>query len=629
VAPEGFLGPVRGSSEAAWIPVTGTAVAGDNAFTRRTVSWLDVLGRLMPGMDSTRAQAGLDLLGTQLARDSLFSSTSRLTMADGSLGFTYLVSDLRRPLSVLFVASGLVLLIAGANLAGLLLARATTRQRELSIRLSLGATRWRIARLFLAEGVMLALFGAAAGLLVAAWIGNVSPAVRTLFGQELQLSGGIDLRTALVTGLLSLVLAACIAASPVSWASTLELSRGIKDGGGSGTPGGALRGRLVTAQLALAVVLVAGGLLLSVTTRKLSRVNPGYDPSGVMLAGVDLGARGYNGERARQFWENVITDLSATPQIAGASVAQIVTPSPGGIHYDQVGLEGSAVLPAQVEFDLNDVGPGYFSTLGIPVSQGRGFTNDDRRGAEAVAVINQAMAKKYWAGQSPLGRHMWFDGDSTKPGITVVGIVPDGKYRSLREDPLPAVFLPALQQAPINGTLLVRSRNGVSESTVAGLIRASVRRLDPGVPVYDLRPLSAHLSLASATERLLSFLATMYAALATVLAAVGLFGVLTYHVARRTNEIGIRLALGAEPARIRREVVRQGLVHGVVGVVLGLGLSLGASRWVGALLYDVSPLNPLILIGVSAVMLVVTLTASWWPAARAARVDPMVALRSE
>jgi predicted permease len=358
-------------------------------------------------------------------------------------------------------------------------------------------------------------------------------------------------------------------------------------------------------------------------------VNPGYNPAGVMLAGVDLDARGYNRQRAGQFWDNVVTELATAPQIAGASVAQIITPSPGGIHYDQVGLQGSTALPAQVEFDLNVVGPGYFSTLGVPVLQGRAFTSADGRGAEEVAVINQAMARKYWADQSPLGRHMWLDGDSTKPGVTVVGIVQDGKYRSLRESPLPVVFLAALQQPPITGTLLVQARPGTSEATVSQLIRSSVRRLDPGLPVYDLLPLSSHLALASATERLLSFLATMYAGLATVLAAVGLFGLLSYHVARRTHEIGIRLALGAEPVLIRRQVVRQGLVHGVVGVGLGLGLSLAASRWIGALLYDVSPLNPLILSSVAAVMLAVTLTASWWPAARAARVDPMVALRSE
>lgn len=629
VAPQGFLGPVRGASEDAWIPVTGSTMAGQDAFTRRTVSWLDVMGRLMPGMDSARAQSGLDLLGAQLAKDSLFSGTSRLTMQDGSLGLTYLVSDLHKPLTILFAASALVLLIAGANLAGLLLARATTRQRELSIRLSLGASRWRIARLFLAEGVLLALSGAAAGLLVAVWIGSASPALRTLFGQELQLSGGIDWRSAALAGGLSLIVAALIAASPVSWASTLELSRGIKDAGGSGTPGGKLRGRLVVVQLALAVVLVAGGFLLSVTTRRLSQVNPGYDAAGVMLAGVDLDAGGYNRARAVQFWENVLADLKGSPQIAGASVAQIVTPNPGGIHYDQIELEGSIIPAAQVEFDLNDVGPDYFSTLSIPVVQGRAFTLDDRRGAAEVAVINQAMAKKYWSGQSPIGRHMWFDGDSTKPGITVVGVVPDGKYRSLREGPLPVVFLPALQQPPINGTLLVRSRSGVSDATVASLIRATVRRLDPKVPVYDIKPLASHLSLASATEQLLSFLATMYAVLATVLAAVGLFGLLSYHVARSTHDIGIRLALGADPQVIRGQVVRQGLVHGAVGVGLGLGLSLLVSRWIGSVLYEVSPFNPLVLFGVAGVMLTVTLGASWWPAARAARVDPLVALRSE
>lgn len=228
VAPEDFLGPVRGSTEFAWIPVTASTTAGNDPFTRRTVSWLDVMARLAPGTDSTRAQSGLDLLAGQLAKDSLFSGSSRLTLADGTAGLTYLVSGLRQPIATLFGASVLVLLIAGANLAGLLLARATTRQRELAIRLSLGATRWRIARLFLAEGFLLAMLGALGGLLVASWIGSAAPALRTLFGQELQLSGGLDLRAAAVSGGLALLLAACIAASPVAWASTSNSPRGSR-----------------------------------------------------------------------------------------------------------------------------------------------------------------------------------------------------------------------------------------------------------------------------------------------------------------------------------------------------------------------------------------------------------------
>jgi putative ABC transport system permease protein len=628
VAPAGFLGPVRGASEAAWIPLAASSTAGGpDVFTRRTVSWLDVMARLAPGSDRTRAQAGLDVLGRQLARDSLFPADSRLVVAEGAAGLTYLVRDLQRPMALLFGASVVVLLIAGANLAGLLLARAATRQRELAIRLALGASRFRIARLFVTEGLVLALLGAAAGLVVASWLADAAPALRTMFGQELQLSGGLDLRSAVVSGTLALVLAAMIAASPVAWASSLSPSSGLKEG--FATAGGVLRGRLVVVQLALAVVLVAGGFLLGFTTRRLAAVDPGYRPEGVLLAEVDLAAAGYKGEEAANFWRTVLAELRGSALVGDATVAQTVTPSPGGMHYDHVLLDGSAFTPDQVDFDLNLVGPHYFGTLGVPVLAGRDFSEQDRRGSERVAVVNREMARRYWGDQSPLGRRIWLAGDTTQPPVTVVGIAADGKYRSLKEDPLPVVFLSALAQPPMTGTLLVRVRPGASTGTLGPLIREVVRRLDASLPVYDLRPLSSHLALASATERLLSFLAGLYAVLATLLAAVGLFGLLSYHVARGTHEIGIRLALGAEPARIRHQVVRQGLGYGVAGMIGGLVLSLAAGHWITALLYGISPLDPRILLGVAGLMLLVVLGASWWPAARAARVDPMVALRAE
>ncbi len=630
VAPRDFLGPVRGAAEDAWIPITATTIPGlSDLYQRRSVSWLDVLARIAPGTSRTGAAAQTLGLSGALVADSLLPAGSRILLRDGAAGFTDLVGDLRQPLGVLFAASLIIVAIAGLNLAGLLLARATTRQWELAIRVALGATRGRLARLFLAEGALLALLGAGAGLGVAAWLATTAPTLRTLFGAQLLIPEGLDLRAFGLLALLALGVAAGIAAGPAFWSSRLEVGSGFRAATTSGDPAGQrLRTRLVVAQLSLAVVLVFTGGLLAVTTRRLASVRPGYDPAGIQLSTVDLQARGYTDARAMQFWEEMVRRLSGSPLVDGASVTRIVNPSRGGMRLEATALEASAVPREQVQFDLNMVGPGYFRLLGIPVLRGRAIETIDRGEAPLVAVINDAMARRYWPDQSALGRGIFLSGDSTRPAV-VVGVVADGKYRSLREGPTPVVYLSALQDPPLTGTLLVRARAGTEPASVAALIRQTVRELDVGLPVFAVRSLAGHLELASNTERLLSFLALLYAGLAAALAAVGLFGLLSYAVQRQTREIGIRLALGADPSRIRRQVVWQGLGRGLIGIGLGLGLSIMSGRWVRAILYDVSPFDPLILLGVAGLMLAVALAASWLPAMRAARVDPMAALRSE
>lgn len=629
VAPRSFFGVVRGMAEEAWIPLSGsTSAGGPDVFQRRNISWLDVMGRLAPGNDRTRALAPLAVLQHRLVSDSLLGPDNQFVLEDGSAGFTWLVGELQRPLTVLLGASLLVLAVACANLAGLFFARAAARRREMAIRLSLGASRSAVTRLFLCEGVIIGVLGSLGGLLLAAWLNATSPTLHTLFGAPLELSGGLDGRTLVVVLSLALVTALGMALGPALWSAGLQPLRGLREATTVGDTRGHTRANLVVLQLGLAVVLVTGALLLGVTTRRLAAVDPGYDPADVMVAGVDLAGQGYGRVKAAQFWGELAERLDASPGVLATSVTQTVTPSPGGMNWTEIRLEGSAVPLADVTFDMNLAGPGYFTALRIPIIAGRGFTTGDRIETPPVAIINQAMARRYWGEASPLGRHLYLDGDSASAGTEVVGIVPDGKYRSLREAPLPMAYLPSLQSPPITGWLLVRAQPGQA-STLPPLVRQAVRDIDPGLAVFDIRPLAEHLSLAHGTERLLAFLAAVYGTIATILAAVGLFGLLSYTVTRCTREIGIRVALGAEPAAIRKQFAGQGLRRAAFGVALGIGLTAIAGRLLRSLLFEVEPLDPLVLLGVSSVMLAVAVLASWWPAVRASRVDPMVALRSE
>ena len=626
VAPPGFLGMVRGVREEAWIPVTATHDAGENAFTRTTVSWLDVLGRLAPGISRTSAIAQLNARQPDLVRDGYVGEGTRLELQDGSRGLTALVGALEQPLRILLAASVLVLLIACANLAGLWLARTAARHRQLSIRLALGASRLSLARLLLAEGLVLALAGGLAGLLVSQWLGALAPPLHTLFGAPLALAGS-DHRIPVFVAAAILLATALMVLGPALWTSGLRLGGSMREGAPTADRVGG-RNVLVVVQVTLAVVLVSGAVLFGLTARRIAAVNPGYVPEGVLMASADAEAAG-EGLNVSAFWQNTLQRLRSDPAVASASLALTVTPSPGGSRFDGVPLEGVTLPVNDIGFDVNTVGPEYFETMGIPLLSGRGFGSADTRGSARVVVVNRELVRRYFGGVSPLGRHVWLSGDTAEPGAEIIGVVPDGKYRSLREAPLPVLYRAALQSPPLAATLLVRARSGTVSAALGETIRRAVREADPRIPVYGIQPLEEQLRLARSTESLLAYLASLYGVLALVLAAVGLFGLLSYSVARRTREIGVRVALGAQPFAIRGLVVRQGLARAVVGLVCGLVLTAALGQILRARLFEVAPLDARVLGGVAVVVLAVAVAASWWPAARAARVDPVVALREE
>jgi len=630
VAPASFTGLVKGGVEDAWVPITTVTSAGDNPFGRRTVSWLNVMARLAPGVARGQAVAALGALGHSLRREGLVPAGQHFHVQDGSRGLEYLVGDLRRPLTLLLAAATLVLLIACANVAGLLLARAAARRREMAVRVSLGARRARLVRQLVTEGGVLAALGAGGGLFVALWLGDLMPAARTFFGAPLEVGRGLDLRVVAFTAAAAAVTAMLFAVLPALRSSRPDLVGSLKEGAPTDQPGRRIGARdlLVVGQVALSLVLLASAGLLARTARNLRAVDPGYDPRGVLLAGVDLEPRGLGRERVAAFWDQLIARLAAQPGVEAASVALTITPSPGGSRWDEVPLEGYTPTPERpVEFDVNVVGADYFRVFRIPLLRGRAIAPTDGRDGARVAVVNETMARRYWPGQEALGRRIFFGADTTAPAAVIVGIARDGKYRSLREEPTAVVYLSAVRSPLTTGTLILRSRT--DPAAFAVVVRREVRALDPELPLTDVRTLDEHLALATARERLLGALATVFAVLGVALAAVGLFGLLAFLVARRTREIGVRMALGAEGADVVRMVVGRGLARAGLGIGVGLAAALATSRLLRSLLYGVGAVDPVSYVGAAAILLAVAALAAWIPARRAARIDPMEALRYE
>jgi predicted permease len=618
-----FSGLSRGSVTDAYVPVSTVTSAGTDPFSRRTLSWLEVFARLAPGVTVDRAAAAVTVLSHQLQSAGLMKPGEVFILQDGGHGLMGLVAQLERPLAVLMGAVLLVLIVACANVASLLLVRATTRRREIAIRLSIGAGRRRLVRQLATESLVLAGLGAGAGLLAAAWISGVMPAIPTLLGAPLAIARGIDARVLSFTALISALAALGVGLLPAYRASRADLVSGLKDAvstGGRGRPGA--RDTLVVMQVALSFVLIVGSGLLVRTARTLRTVDPGFDPRNVLLAGVDLDSRDWGGAQIVAFWNEVGQRLRANREISAASVALTMVPTPGGMRWDGVALEGHLGTD-DVRFDANLVGPGYFRAMRIPVLAGRAFDTRDTHAASPVAMINETMARRYWPGQSPLGRRI---GDSTS-AATVIGIVRDGKYRSLREAPTPVVYFCALQSPVSTGTLIVRTRH--DPIAQAGFVRGVIRAVDRDVPVFDVRTLSDHVAVASARERLVAAVSVLFGGLALVLSLVGLSGLLAFAVTRRTGEIGLRIALGARPQDVRAMILRRGVATAAVGLMAGLLLAIPGSRLAADLLFGVTPGDPLSYGVASVIVAAVAMLASYLPARRAARVDPMVALRND
>ena len=591
-----------------------------------------VLGRLAPGATEASAQQEMSAIAADLER-SYQVNDGRGVFVEPLAEVVF--SRVRPALFVLLAAVGLVLLVASVNVANLLLARGTTRVPEVALRMALGAGRARLARQFLIESLILTLAAAGAGVALAfaglrALLAIAPPDVPRLSVVS------IDPRVLAVTLGLSLLVGVVFGMVPTLQARRLDLNVVLKSGGGfqlSAARGrGRVRGALVVAELALAVVLVVGAALLIASFWRLRQVDPGFRPEGVLKLEYQLPPTRYpasfdvwpNFKEMHAFTGALLGRVSVLPGVESVTVAGNHPLDPGFTNsFVVVGREGEAA--GWPEISVRRVTPGYFRTVGLPLVRGRLIRDSDATSAAPVLVINEAAARRFFPGADPLGAQIKFWGAAR----TVVGVVANERFHGLAEAPPPGIYLPLAQAPSINGAGVLLVRTAGDPIALAASVRSALRHLDPALAVFGLETLDETVSRSVSERRFTMLLLGLFAALALVLAAVGIHGVLSYGVARRTHEIGVRMALGAQPARVVQLVLREGMILAVAGLAIGLAGALALSRLLASLLFGVGPTDPPTFVAVSLLLLAVALAASYIPARRATKVDPVVALRAQ
>jgi len=603
---------------------------GAGAERERGASYLAVVGRLRPGVEPAAARAELTALQRRLAEEYPGTNANRtLSMVPWR---EVVVGDGGRPLLLLLGAVGFVLLIACANLANLLLARANSRQREVTIRAALGADRGRLVRQFLTESVLIGVLGGAVGVGVAWFAVRPLEALRPQEAHQLG-EASLDVRVLAFALLLSLLSGVVFGLAPALQAGRLELGSSLR-GGGRGSSAGRERARaqslLVVAQVALSLVLLVGAGLMVRSLLRLTGVDPGFRTERVIAVGLPLPLPQYAEEhRQTAFWAGYLERVRAVPGVEAAG-AVFPVPLSGSASTASFSVEGRPVTPeSQVTAGITWATPGYFESLRIPLRSGRLLTDRDRDDAPPVIVVNETMARQVWPGEDPVGKRLSFDEvptDSTE-WFTVVGVVGDVRPKELQLAPRAELYLPHLQNPWPAMSLVVRTR-GEPETVVASL-RREAAALDANLPLGEVRTLQEIRDRAVAQPRFRAYLLAAFAALALLLAAVGIYGVVSFSVSQRTREIGVRMALGALPREVVGHFVRRGMRPVVLGLGLGLGAAFLAVRLLSGLLYEVPQTDPVTFALLPAVLVAVAALAALLPARRATRVDPMVILRSE
>lgn len=636
VAPREFTGTSRGSAPDLYLPITmygqlmTSLPGGEHPLRTRYFTWMYMIGRLKDGISLEQAQASLQTLTDRYNQNRPPNTPDRIVLLPGVQGFTHDLGSARLPMNLLLATSGLVLLIACANLANLQLARATGRTREFAIRLSLGCGRGRVIRELLAESLVLAMSGGAAGILVAVWLvkflGNFRPP-----GVSVEIGGGLDARVLLFAFGASMATGILFGLAPALRASRPDLVPELKGGAGATESRGgrwSLRGALVVLQVALSLLVLVGAGLCVRSLKKLQRIDPGFEPSKVVLMSFDLRLNNYTPSMAADFYDRLLARVRTLPGVEAASLG-MTTPLSGSapatsLERIQDYLPSAGERPSG---EFNIVSEDYFRSLGLRLLAGRDFNGADVPGAPAVAVVDDTFARRYWPGESAVGKRIFQHGAPGGIPTEVVGVVSRTRNRALNQTPRPTMYFPRAQDPKPLFTLAVRT--GIEAGGTINMVRDAVKSIDPKVPVIGIRTLAQQKDGSLALQRMAATLLGGFGVLALLLAALGIYGVLAYSVSRRTREIGVRMALGAEMADVLGLVLRQGGALAAAGMITGLLGAIGATRLLKGFLFEVKPLDPMTFGATVLLLSAVAFVACWLPARRAARVDPMVALRTE
>ncbi|MEP6911373.1 MAG: ABC transporter permease [bacterium] len=631
VAAKGFKGTSLDYTADVWVPMMMQvqATSSRDRLSRRNFRWLMVMGRLQPNVHPEQAQAAMTILGGQL--EQTYTQTNRSRFFTVKRASDVLIRPASRGkvvsfLLLLMAAAITVLIITCFNVANFMLARASGRWKEMSIRLALGATRRRIIRQLLTESLLLALIGGGLGLLIASRSSDVFSLFNLEANQNLLISEvdvKLDYRVIGFTLVISLLCGVIFGLAPALQTSKGEIMSSLKDE----TPIKAfhkarLTKVLIVSQLSLSLVLVSAATLFVRSLLNLQAIDPGFKTDNALLLSIDVGPQGYDTARGWAFYRELMPRVAGLSGVDSATLAKVV-PVSASRNRQSISLPDSARTSTD-EYDYNIVAPNYFKTMGIPFLLGRDFTEQDNQSAPGVAIINEELAGSIWPDVNPIGRKFKLPGSDNRD-VEVIGVVKNAKYFNLREDSVPYMYLPLLQEYDPAMTLVV-SGTGSSASLLGG-VRREIHQMDINLPVFGVTTLSQHIGEALSKDKMVASLVTAFGSLALLLVSLGTYGLMNHTVNQRLREMGIRMALGATPRDVFLLVMKDAMKLAAIGILIGLVGTFLLTRIMSTQFYEISPSDPITLFGASFILLVIAALATFLPAWKAKRVEPVTALR--
>jgi predicted permease len=633
VTPPGFGGTRLEMTPDLWVPISAAAAlerVSEARYAGRTTRWLHVIGRLRAGVTREQAAQQLTAAAVHLGESYPESNKGRgIVLA--AAGDVRIHPNLRTAvvsvLGILMAVVGLVLLITCTNLANLMLARASLRQADINIELALGAPRGRLIRQLLLESGLLAAAGGGLGLILAVWLTRYLVRIKLPLIDPSVLELTPDVRVLLFTLLLSAVTGVAVGLVPALQLTRPDLAQALKEAGtvvGPGRRSMRARGVLAVTQVAVSVALLIGAGLFLRTLQRAHAIDPGFDVSRLAVVAIDPGRQGYAGPRAQALYREIVDRLNAAPGIESAAFA---TSAPLGFGMGEttgfVDAEQRAGAAGRFQLKYAVISEDFFTTLGVPIVHGRSFTREDGESAPPVVVVNETAARRFWPGEIPIGKRIRV-GAAGRAFREVVGVVRDFRTEALWDPPDAQAYVPLPQKEETEMTLVVRAANPRAASAA---IRARIGELDSSLPLLKMQTMSEQIGSVLVQQRVVASVMSFFSGLAVLLAALGIYSVIAFSASRRTREMGVRMALGGRPGHVLALLVREGASLAAAGIVLGSGLAFGLMRLASGFLGDVSPADPLAFTAASLVMFAVACAASYLPARRAARLDPVTILR--